>query len=143
MLSKQGAAAVVAVVLAAVGVAAPASGCGEEDSDREAAPIPSRLTGEERQLLKTYEGRIQAHCVRVGRSLVDPRAAPSPSQETRAFTAADDLVALAAKKPTAPVGPGQDLRLFVGDVAENLEGSNCDPRLIARLEQGLGSIPVD
>lgn len=48
---------------------------------------------------------------------------------------------LAAAKPTAPLGAGQDLRLFVTDVAENLEGSNCDPRMIARLERGLARIP--
>ena len=79
--------------------------------------------------------------MRVARSLVDPRAAPSPGQERAAFGAADRLLGLAARKPTAPLGAGQDLRLFVSDVVENLEGSNCDPRMIARLERGLARIP--
>lgn len=143
--------AVAGVVLILAGLTAP-SGCGQEGSQQDTAPAPagrepaaaqSRLTGEERQLLRTYEGLIAAHCVRVARSLVDPQAGPSPKQEARAFAAADDLVALAARKPTAPVGPGQDVRLLVSDVAENLEGSNCDPRLIGRLEEGLSSIPLE
>ena len=69
-------------------------------------------------------------------------ASTSARRRLRRYCAAFPL-ALAARKPTAPVGPGQDLRLFVGDVAENLEGSNCDPRLIGRLEEGLGSIPLE
>ena len=116
-------------------------GCGEEASD-EPAPPTAGLTGEERRLIDVYEHRIQAHCVRVARSLLSPRAAPSPRQEARAFAAADALVALAERKPAAPVGPGQDLRLLVSDIAENLEGSNCDPRMIARLERGLAGIPA-
>ena len=38
---------------------------------------------------------------------------------------------------------GQDLRLFLSDVIENLDGSNCDPRMRARLEQALRAIPVE
>ena len=92
-------------------------------------------------MLETYDRTIQADCVRVTQSLVDPKAAPSARQERRAFAAADALVALAAEKPGAPLGAGQDTRLFVSDVLENLQGSNCDPRIVARLEQGLAAIP--
>ncbi len=92
-------------------------------------------------MLAAYDRRIQAHCLRVGRSLVEPQAAPSARQEERAFAAADALIALAAEKPGAPLGAGQDTRLFLADVLENLEGSNCEPRMVARLEQGLAGIP--
>jgi hypothetical protein len=117
------------------------AGCGEGGSVDDDRPRSTRLTAEERRLLDVYEGRIQAHCLRVARSLVDPRAGPSPREQAAAFAAADQLVALAARKPAAPLGAGQDLRLFVSDVVENLEGSNCDPRMIARLERGLARIP--
>ena len=108
-------------------------GCG--DSRDATPPEPQTLTRDERRLLATYEGRIAEHCVRVARSLVDPARAPTPAQERRAFAAADQLAALVARKPRAPLDAGQDLRLFLSDVIENLEGSNCDPRMIARLEQ--------
>ncbi len=131
----------IAPVLAAVAVAA---GCGGE-ADRpgpapEPAP-PAKLTPQERRLLRTYEARIATHCVRVARALVDRAAGPSPAQQRRAFAAADALVGLVASKPTAPVDVGQDLRLYLSDVVENLEGSNCDPRMVSRLEDALQAIP--
>lgn len=129
----------VAPVFAAVVVAA---GCGGEDPGRPDPAPPAKLTAQERKLLKTYEARVATHCVRVARSLVDRDAAPSPAQQRRAFEAADALAALVASKPTAPVDVGQDLRLYLSDVVENLEGSNCDPRMVSRLEGALRTIPV-
>ncbi|HEV2811867.1 MAG TPA: hypothetical protein VGW10_01340 [Solirubrobacteraceae bacterium] len=117
-----------------------AAGCGGGSDDPPRAAPPARLTADERRLVREYEGRIQTHCVRVARSLVDRRAAPTAAQERRAFAAADALAALVARKPTAPVDVGQDLRLYLSDVVENLEGSNCDPRMVARLERALGAI---
>jgi hypothetical protein len=120
-------------------------GCGDADTDRTRTRTvsPAALTDAERRLVATYEGRIQEHCVRVARSLADPRAAPSPRQQRRALEAADALGALATRKPTAEIDAGQDLRLFLSDVIENLEGSNCDPRMRARLEEALSAIPVE
>ena len=118
-----------------------ALGCGDEESSGEpAAATDTKLTGEERRSLADYDRRIQAHCLSVGRSLINPRAAPSARQQERAFAAADELIALAAAKPAAPLGAGQDTRLFLADVIENLEGSNCDPRMVSHLAQGLASI---
>lgn len=121
------------------------AGCGGGDAPTTptATPTPAPLTADERQRLRDYEGRIEAHCVQVAQSLVDPDAAPTAREQAEAFEAADDLVALAASKPRATVDVGQDVRLLVSDIAENLEGSNCDPRLIGRLEQGLRRIPVE
>jgi len=56
------------------------------------------------------------------------------------FAAAGALIGLARRKPTAELDVNQDLRLFLGDVLENLEGSNCDPRMVARLQAGLAGI---
>jgi hypothetical protein len=116
-------------------------GCGGEGADLGTATTPQRLKPAERRQITMLDGRIAAHCVAVSRSLVDPGAAPDPAEERRAFAAADRLVALARRKPRAPLGAGQDMRLFVSDVVENLEGSNCDPRMVARLERGLAEIP--
>ncbi len=120
-----------------------AAGCGGQDAERAEPAAPSKLTAQERRLVATYEARIAQHCVRVARSLVDRAAAPSPAQQRRAFEAADALAALVASKPTAPVDVGQDLRLYLSDVVENLEGSNCDPRMVSRLEDALRAIPVE
>lgn len=122
-----------------------AVGCG--GSSAPPTPSPERtpqppLTRGERDLVRDLESRLTRHCVRFARSFVVPRATVRPEQERAAFAAADRLVALAARSPRAPLGAGQDLRLFLSDTVENLEGANCDPRLLSRLEQGLGRIPV-
>lgn len=132
------------IVLVAAGVAA---GCHEQEPETAAPPAdagpPPRLTAAERRALRVAEGRIETHCVQIARSIVDRDARPSPAEEARAFAAADDFIALARAKPTAELDVGQDLRLFLGDVIENLEGANCDPRMIARLEKGLSTIPAE
>lgn len=119
------------------------AGCGGDSPagrSEERPAAPQRLTASERRLLRAYEGRIQSHCVRVARSVVDPAARPTAAQERRAFAAADLLAGLVARKPRAELDVGQDLRLYMSDVIENLEGSNCDPRMIARLEKSLAEI---
>jgi hypothetical protein len=131
-------------MLAAAALCGALASCGgEEEMDAPPRPAPSPLTAAERRSIASYERRIQDHCFRVASSLADPSAAPSPAQQRRAFQAADRLGALAARKPTAELDAGQDLRLFLGDVIENLEGSNCDPRMRARLAEALGRIPVE
>jgi hypothetical protein len=129
-------------VFAAGALAGTLLGCGGAGQDAIGPGPPPALTAAERSAIAAYDGRIQAHCVRVARSLAEPGAAPTPAQQRDAFAAADALGALAARKPTAPLGAGQDLRLFLADVIENLEGSNCDPRMRARLGQALRAIPV-
>ena len=119
------------------------AGCGGDRPDPPAPAPPAKLTAQERRLVKSYEARITIHCARVARSLVDRAAGPSAAQQQRAFEAADALAGLVASKPTAPVDVGQDLRLYLSDVVENLEGSNCDPRMVSRLEDALRAIPVE
>ena len=124
-----------------------AGGCGDEARDPAAPSVQSsqaaRLSAAERRRVAELDRRIAVHCVRVTRSLVRPRAAPTGRERERAFTAADGLIALVAANPTAPLGAGQDLRLLLSDTIENLEGSNCDPAMLAHLEQGLASVPFE
>jgi len=120
-----------------------AAGCGNDEPAATTASdaAPASLTGEERRLLGVYDARIARYCVRVARSAVEPARAPDPAEEARGFAAAEDLIALAAEKPAAPLEAGGDTRLFLSDVIENLEGSNCDPRMLATLQRGLAGIP--
>jgi hypothetical protein len=36
---------------------------------------------------------------------------------------------------------GETMRQVLGDTAEDLEGTNCSSGLVARLDQGLASLP--
>lgn len=98
------------------------------------------MSAAEERRLRALESRIGAHCVQIAQALVEPEARPAPAEEAAAFKAADDFVDIVRSKPTALIDEGQDLRLFLGDVIENLEGANCDPRMIVRLEEGLASL---
>jgi hypothetical protein len=136
------------LAIIALALVALATGCGN-DSDgtpptagTEAEEDSAPLTEEERRLLSVYDARIARYCLRVARSAVEPRRAPDAAEEARGFDAAEALIALAAEKPDAPLEAGGDARLFLSDVIENLEGSNCDPRMLATLQRGLAEIPL-
>jgi hypothetical protein len=132
--------------LAAIGalVALAPTACGEDDSDRPAATAPrpqERLTPAERARAQHSERAILAYCRRLALSVGAAKELPSASQQGAAFQAARRLTVLAGKKPGATVRTGVDTQLFVSDLIEDLEGSNCDPRLAAALEQGLAAPP--
>ncbi len=38
---------------------------------------------------------------------------------------------------------GTTPRLALGDIAENLEGTNCDPRLVAQIDEALATLPAE
>ncbi|MGH2819111.1 MAG: hypothetical protein ACRDJ5_00505, partial [Actinomycetota bacterium] len=84
---------------------------------------------------------IVDYCRRRALSLTDPDRRPTVRQQAEAFRAIDDLVALAGEKPRARVRRGVDVSLFLGDLTENLEGANCDPQILARLREGLATLP--
>jgi hypothetical protein len=48
------------------------------------------------------------------------------------------LATLARARPFDLVQVGVDTRLYVGDLIEDLGNVDCDPGLIAKLEEGVG-----
>jgi hypothetical protein len=130
-------AAAAVLVLAATGC----GGSGDEDVGTTSTPSdPTALTGAERDALADDEASILEYCRARALSLTNPDKRPTVGQQARALEAVDALVALAAEKPAARVERQVDLGLYLGDLAENLEGSNCDPQIVARLEQGLAQV---
>jgi hypothetical protein len=132
-------------LVAAVVAAALAVGCGgEEDSEAPettaALPSDAALTRAEQRTLAHSEQAIQAYCIRVGQAAGGGRELPSVAAQERAFESLEDLIGVVTTKPAAEVQPGVDARLLLGDLAENLEGSNCDPRLVERIDAALGAI---
>lgn len=133
--------AAVGLALAAITLAA----CGDGEEPTSPAEItttrPGPLTAEQRKLVESSEQAIVAYCRRSALALTRPRKRPTVNQQSRALEAVDALLELAREKPDARLGAGVDVRLFVSDLTENLEGSNCDPGVIARLDQGLAALP--
>lgn len=119
--------------------------CGD-DSPSTATTTPSgaaakRLTATEQSLVTSSERAVQRYCGRLAVAATGQGQPPSTSEQGRAFAATDRLIELARRKPAAPVG-GLAMGLFLGDLAEDLEGSNCDQRLVERIDQALATLPA-
>jgi hypothetical protein len=127
--------------------------CGDEESEpeqpaagaeaKELEPeAKQRLTAAERDRAFDAQRTLSIYCARLGAALVGERRPPSEREEREAFEAVDFLVRLAHEKPAARVLVGVETGLFASDVAENLEGLGCDPRLVAELERGVATAPA-
>jgi hypothetical protein len=120
--------------------------CGDGGSSGTAGPTPAgaaakRLTANEQALVTQSARTVVRYCGNLALSLTGQRKPPSAEEQGRAFAATDRLIELAREKPAARVEPGVDTELFLGDLAEDLEGSNCDSRLVERIDQALATLP--
>jgi hypothetical protein len=114
------------------------SSSGDKTSDGAAA---KRLTGAEQTLVKQSERTVQRYCGQLALSVTGQGRPPSVAEQARALAATDRLINLTRSKPAAPLESGVDMELFLGDLAEDLEGSNCDQRLVERIDQALATLP--
>jgi hypothetical protein len=92
------------------------------------------LTAQERRNEDRSVAAIREYCRGVARYLAG-RAAP-PSRD-EAVDAARRIAVLARRKPEARYQGTQTARGLAGDLAEDLEGTNCSRLLVAELERGL------
>ena len=134
-----------AAVLCAIAVA----GCGGSDSDRddedqkastEAASEAETVRGPPERVIRRTRDEVAVYCRRVARVL-GGEPGPTAADYERVTSAIDRLVALAAQRPQATDAIGTTPRLALGDIAENLEGANCDPRLVERIDAALATLP--
>ena len=131
------------LVIGALLAATVLAGCGEDEdlASTTTTSSPAELTGSERDLLADSEAAIVDYCRRRALGLTDSDERPTAAQQARALDAVDAMMGLAREKPEAEVMPGVEVSLFLGDLTENLQGSNCDPQIVARLDAGLASLP--
>ena len=127
--------------------------CGEDDSASEATEGVASVTQAESgppqplspagmRVIQRARDAVSAHCRQVADALGKGAMPPQASFE-RATAALDELAELAADQPEAEAEDGSTPRLALGDIAENLEGTNCDPRLVARIDQALAGLPAE
>jgi hypothetical protein len=100
-----------------------------------------RLTSAEQTLVDRSERTVQRYCGKLALSLTGRARPPSAEEASRAFAATDRLIELARAKPAASLENRVEMGLFLGDLAEDLEGSNCDSRLVERIDQALATLP--
>ena len=125
----------VTMALAACGGDGPSA---QPETAAQPAPPPQRLPEARQRDAFADQQEISEYCRRRALSLQSNEAPPSPRDARRAFSAADHLAKLARDRPFDLVQTGVDMRLYVGDLVEDLGNLDCDPALVARLEDGLG-----
>jgi hypothetical protein len=141
-----------AVLLAGLALAA----CGESDDGGTTGPTPAdtapaqTLTEMRRSgplspagvaIIRRAQEEVAIYCRKVARGLTGGDA-PTPRDLERVTAALDELAELASRQPEAQTDDGTTPRLALGDIAENLEGTNCDPRLVARIDEALAMLPT-
>jgi len=129
------------LAVALAGAALVAAGCGEEPAtgtSAETADGAATLTAAERRAFDRSVRRIQRHCRLWARLRSSGRPLTS-EQAARTSEAVAALLELVRAKPRAPIGRSADVRLRAGDIAESVEGANCDPRLEQQLDEGIAA----
>jgi hypothetical protein len=132
------------VALSILGVAAGLAACGDDDGGESAGTVrdgEATLSRPEIRTIRAAQAEVAGYCARQARALAGQAPAPSPRDLEAVTEALDELGALAEEKPEAETPDGASVRLALGDIAENLEGTNCDPRLVERIDTILAGLP--
>jgi hypothetical protein len=120
--------------------------CGDGGSSGATRTAPvggaaKRLTADEQAVVTRSDRTVERYCGKLALSVTGRARPPSAEEASRAFAATDRLIELARAKPAASIENGVEMELFLGDLAEDLEGSNCDSRLVERIDQALATLP--
>ena len=113
--------------------------CGDEGgTGASTATEPGRLSAAEAETIVAAREAVGRYCARIA----EMRGAPPSAREfDRVVGALDKLAALARRRPNDVDPSGASAELALGDIAENLEGSNCDSRLVERIDEQLAALP--
>lgn len=114
-------------------------GCGDDDSS---PARPERLSAREQSTVRGAQFQIRSYCRQVALYLARRRDAPTQAETGRAYDAVDRLAVIAHDKPAAALPlVGRTVRELLGDIAEDLEGSNCADNVVRRIDQALATLP--
>jgi hypothetical protein len=127
------------VPLLAVAAVAALGGCGGDGPPGK----PQQLSAGEQSAVREAQMEIRSYCRELALYLARRRGPPSQAETGRAYGAVDRLAEIARAKPSAtqPLS-GRTVRELLGDVAEDLEGSNCAPNVVQRINQVLATLPA-
>ena len=104
---------------------------------------PERLSAAEQSDVREAQVEIRSYCHELTLYLARRRGAPTGRETERAYAAVDRLAEIARDKPAAAQGAGgRTVRDLLGDIAEDLEGSNCASNVEQRIEKALAALPA-
>jgi hypothetical protein len=146
----------IAAILCALAAAGVPASCGGEGSSSSTAgptaatqpaptgPPPSLSAADVAVIAKAKEA-VSTYCSKVGAAIGGQGAGPSEGDYLDVTAALDDLAGLAARKPDAETNTPDRItaEVALGDIAENLEGTDCDPRLVEKINEALAQLPAE
>jgi hypothetical protein len=116
-----------------------AAGCGGEES--RSSTEPQRLSSAEQSVVTSTQITLHSYCRKIGLYLTRRQPLPSALETEQINAQLDRLIELAREKPGAQLMDQRTLRDLLGDMAEDLEGSNCSDALERKLDQGFATLP--
>lgn len=115
--------------------------CGEDEPATTTSSASQELTRPDLAQIEEAKLAVERYCIRAANRFRETGAAPPAAEYERAIAALDRLSELAREKPSASGPAGDSPRFALGDIAESLEGTNCDSRLVRHIDEELATIP--
>jgi hypothetical protein len=114
--------------------------CGDDSASRKG---PQRLSAAEDSTVRRAQVSLQTYCAKLALYLAGRRNAPTGSETQRLENNLDELIALAKRKPEGRSRSEETTRQVLGDMAEDLEGSNCSGSFAQKLDRALEELPPE
>jgi hypothetical protein len=115
-------------------------GCGDDSGARGDL---RRLSRSEESIVSRAQASTFSYCGKLARYLAGKGKLPTEDEDQKVDDDLDRLIALAREKPDARSQRGDTPRLVLGDIAEDLEGSNCSAGFEQKLERALAELPPE
>jgi hypothetical protein len=121
------------------------TGCGDDNSGKATlSKRPAPLSAGDQATVSEARTEIQSYCRQLLQYLARRRGPPTEDETGEAYAGVDRLAGIARAQPSATVSPtGETVRDLLGDIAEDLQGSNCADNVVARIDQALRTLPAE
>jgi hypothetical protein len=130
-------------ILAVLSALTALAGCGGEGSSGKPSGVQTGpFSAADQAAIREAQTEIRSYCRQLSLYLARRRGPPSQAENGRAYGAVDRLATIARLKPAAEAAIGRTARELLGDLAEDLEGSNCAPNVVQRIDQALAGLPA-
>jgi hypothetical protein len=113
-------------------------GCGGNGS---AEKPPERLSPDEQATLESAQQAVHRYCRKVGLYILRRGGPPTEADLEQVDARLQALVQVGREKPSALSPSQRTIRESIGDLVEDVEGSNCSGPVQERLNTAIAELP--
>jgi hypothetical protein len=103
---------------------------------------PARLSARGRRTLRAAQTAVARYCRKVGLAALRRARPPTPADLERVEKRLQALVRVGKSQPTALTPAQRTVREAIGDILEDVEGSNCPGPINQRLAEAVAALPA-